>query len=289
MDNSRTVEELFSENIDRLISGQEIRESPDFDQELKSALDFARLMKLQRPEPAPRFRSALKSRLLQQMAQQTSSNRQTWFERFIPRQPIWQAVAVLAVVLIVGGSVLGIILGNRATSPVAVVPSPTSGPTFSSVPATTVAAAPATSGSKTFSATSTTAAATKTTSSTVMAGIYLTAEANTDKAVYAPGDKVVINLKLKNNGSQPVVLTQFPPILSLMSAGNPVFSFIAGQNGRILAPGESVSFNEVWSQNDAHGNQVSLGRYYLELEDLDLQGQTYKLNLSQPVSFEISN
>ena len=64
------AEKIFSENIDRLISGLEVGSVPEMDQDLKSALDFARLMKVRRPQPAPRFQSELKARLLQKLAQQ---------------------------------------------------------------------------------------------------------------------------------------------------------------------------------------------------------------------------
>ena len=112
--------------------------------------------------------------------------------------------------------------------------------------------------------------------------------ASTDKSSYAPGEKVVIQVSLKNSGAQPLLLAEYPPILSLMSAlGNPVFTFLGSQPGRTLAAGEVVSFSETWNQIDSKGRAVEAGRYYLELEDIDLQGQTYKLQLSQPVSFEI--
>jgi hypothetical protein len=54
-----------------------------------------------------------------------------------------------------------------------------------------------------------------------------------------------------------------------------------------LAPGQTITFQENWPQVDANGSSVSPGTYYLELEDIDYQGQALHLNLAQPVSFTI--
>jgi hypothetical protein len=287
-------EDKFSENIDRLLTGQEIRDAAETDQDLKSALDFARLMKLKRPQPAAQFQSNLKARLLEKLAEQEAEVQPTWFQRLMPRQPVWQAVTAVIVILVISGIVLGIVLHNGGTEPVVQAPTTSAPAMTTSAPATTKTAT-TTTATKTTTAT-TTAAATTTSaapSATVPSGIQgvrLSAEATTDKSSYAPGEPVVIQVNLKNLGARPVILAQFPPILSLMSAaGEPVLSFMAGQSGRTLVVGESVSFYQVWGQKDARGRSVASGRYYLELEDIDMQGQAYKLKLSQPVSFEITN
>jgi hypothetical protein len=309
------AEQIFSENLDRLLKGQEIRNVPESEQDLKTALDFASLMKLRRPQPKPQFQADLKARLLQKLSGQEIETHPDWFHRLIPRQPIWQALSVLAVILVIGGVLVGLLLRDNPPAPVVNAPimttpamtgaapsATTAAPKTTSPPTTTAAAT--TAATATMAPASTTAAtATRTPATTAPAasvippatvppglqGVMLTAEGSTDKLVYAPGEKVLIEVKLKNSGAQPLILAQFPPILSLMSAaGNPVLSFHAGQNGRTLAAGESISFSQEWDQKDAKTRIVPSGFYYLELEDIDLQGQAYKLKLSQPVVFEIT-
>jgi hypothetical protein len=281
------AEKIFSENVDRLMSGLEVRNLPEADQDLKSALDFARLMKGRRPQPAPRFKSELKARLLQKLAQQETEVEPTWFERLMPRQLLWRAVTILAVLLVAGGIFVGILLRNNGSAPIVQAPTKTVPASTATPGATTTTAAAAVTTARPTTVTATTSAA-PTTAAAIPQG-SITAVANTDKSSYAPGEKVVIQVSLKNASTQPLLLSEYPPILSLMSAlGNPVFTFLGSQPGRTLAAGETVSFSETWYQTDTKGQAVAVGRYYLELEDIDLQGQTYKLQLSQPISFEIT-
>lgn len=119
----------------------------------------------------------------------------------------------------------------------------------------------------------------------------LAANAATNKAVYAAGEPVQIEVTLTNNTDKPLTLKQFPPIISLMDTATkqPVFTF--NNKGttvaRILAPGESAAFSVFWNQRDVTGNLVAGGGYYIELEDLDSQGQPMKLTLTKPAEFEI--
>jgi hypothetical protein len=121
------------------------------------------------------------------------------------------------------------------------------------------------------------------------AGTYLVASAGTDKSIYNSGETVRIEVTLQNVTSQPFTIQQFPPILSLMQSPSklPVYTFTVAAAPLTLAPGQKVTFDENWSQVDANGVRVSPGSYYLELEDIDYQGQALHLNLAQPVSFTI--
>jgi hypothetical protein len=283
-------EKIFSENVDRLISGLEVREVPETDQDLQTALDFARLMQLNRPQPGAQFQADLKARLLQKLAQQEAEVKPAWFQRLIPRQPVWQFVSVVAVILVIGGIVLGLVLRDGGSTPVVQAPVTTAPAMTGTTPAvTTTATTYATATLATSTAPATSAAPTSTVLSGLQ-GIQISADATTDQSTYAPGEPVVIKVTLKNSGLRPVTFTQYPPILSLLSAaGNPVLSFQAGQSGLTLGVGDAVSFFEYWNQSDAKNRVVPAGSYHLELEDIDLQGQAYKIKLSQPVSFEITN
>ena len=54
-----------------------------------------------------------------------------------------------------------------------------------------------------------------------------------------------------------------------------------------LDPGEEEEFTVRWDQRDARGALVPAGGYFLELEDIDYQGQTIKLTFTSTVRFDI--
>ncbi len=120
-------------------------------------------------------------------------------------------------------------------------------------------------------------------------GTLLTVDASTNKAKYRPGEEVRIDVVMTNVSPRPLKIEQFPPILSLMRADTrqPVYTFSAGQSARTLAPGEDAEFTLSWNQLDRWNRPAPGGGYYIELENLDLQGQSTQLNLRQPVRFDI--
>ncbi len=86
-----------------------------------------------------------------------------------------------------------------------------------------------------------------------------------------------------------LTVEQFPPVLSLMqkSSGQPVYTFPAGRDPRVLAPGETASVSLEWTQTDHQGRHVAPGGYYLELEEMYYQGNAVPMNLTRPVDFNI--
>lgn len=120
-------------------------------------------------------------------------------------------------------------------------------------------------------------------------GTFLQVQASTNKASYRAGEQVKIEVSLKNVTSETIRLEQFPPILSLMQTESrqPVYTFVGEREARTLTPGESTKVEIAWDQRDDKGKYVTSGGYYLELEDLDYQGKSMKLNLTRPVEFNI--
>jgi hypothetical protein len=299
-------ERVFTENIDRLVAGQDIGAISEADDDLRSALDFARKMTALRPAPSAVFQSNLKARLLQKINENEAPEKSGWFWRLIPREPIWQAVAVLAVIAVVGGVLWGTLF-RSAPNPIANLPTPppvtTTVPPVTTATTTTTAPPTTTPAPVTTTSTTTTTVATTTTATTTIAtvapttsppvsypaGTYLVASAGTDKSIYNSGETVRIEVTLQNVTSQPFTIEQYPPILSLMQSPSklPVYTFTVAAAPLTLAPGQKVTFDENWPQVDANGVRVSPGSYYLELEDIDYQGRALHLNLAQPVSFTI--
>lgn len=118
---------------------------------------------------------------------------------------------------------------------------------------------------------------------------FIGASATMSKDVYSVGERVEVVVHLKNVTTESFTMQKYPPILSVMDSetGQPVYTTEAGGGTVVLAPGQETSYTVYWHQNDADGQPVSPGRYYIELEDLDNQGQPVELDLPRTVSFRI--
>jgi hypothetical protein len=108
----KDLEKLFSEDIDRLLAGEELKTEAGAGKEVSEALDFARKMIAATPEPGAGFKAQLQARLLQRLAEHETAKK-GWFQRLIPRQPVWQAAAALVLVAVIGVAVW--ISGLRTT------------------------------------------------------------------------------------------------------------------------------------------------------------------------------
>ncbi len=297
------VEKLFSEQIDRLLAGKEVSRDPSMNDDCLSALEFAQKMIDLRSAPSPQYASALKAGLLQKLAEKEESRRawQNWFQRLMPHTPAFQAIAVLAVVFIIGGILWAAVFRPAPTSMVQ-APGPTppvswSGPATTPAattrPAQTTVAATATAVPSTPLPATTLPAATTTQPATTLPAegkdYYLRSSAVTDKPAYLPGEQVNIQIELKNISSQTVVLENYPPSVSLMSVDSqqPVYTINAGSLESRIAPGQTGVYAITWDQTDDKGRHVSPGSYYIELEEVYHQGVSVSLALSHPVYFQI--
>lgn len=272
---------VFSEQVDRILSGRDEIPNEILDTDLRSALEFARKMTKLRSSPSPQFESLLKARLIQRLIEQGDKARTTetqgWTGWFISHRPAWQAATAVVVILAAAGIAWATGVFDTRPSPVVSIPATTSA--GGTVPATSMPAA-------------TTPVSTKPPATSIPApvpGILLAVDASTDKIVYQYGEEVKIAITLRNAGLQTLRLEQFPPITSLMQSESrqPVYTFRAGQDTRVLDPEESAFFEISWRQIDFHGRPVPGGEYYLELEDLDYQGQSVQLQLLRPARFEV--
>jgi hypothetical protein len=263
MNKETRQEKLFASYLDRVLAGKEILADTITDADILSALQFAKKMAEIQPVISPPFQKELKNRLLEKLEKQQSTVRKTIWNWSMFRQPVWRAVtAVFLVVVIVSA-----LWSSGVLKP---IESPLMTTTTATTTATTTMVSPATT--------------------TIMpvAGTLFGFNVTTTKPVYNGGEPVVINLTYKNVSSQVLNLEKMPPILSVMSYenGKPVYTFAAGKEKRTLTPGTSVNFTYNWDQADFDGQSVT-GSYYIELEDLEYQGQTLKFQLPEPVRFEI--
>jgi hypothetical protein len=270
----------FLINLDRILAGEKVETDAITDKDLSSVFAFAQKMAGLRVSASPEFKSQLKARLLKQLAEQEEAARiktkSGWFSSFAQHQLIWQAVTAVLVIAIIGGVLWGTGLFRFYNNPHITTP-------IVSVTTTT----------KTVTTTKTTVTTTSVISTTTTTAPVnqepLIANASTDKSSYPAGESVNIEVSLTNITSSPIIIDKFPPILSLMQADTlqPVYTFAAGTVEKTIDPHQTASFTVNWNQQDAKGQVVSPGVYYLELEDLDYQGKAIKLNFANPVHFSI--
>jgi len=273
------VERRFSELLDRLLAGEDVQLAPDAGDELRESLAFAREMAALRPDPREVFQRQLQARLTEQLRirEAEAAARGSFWER-LRRNPVWQGVTAAVFVIILAALLWRSGVFHPSLEPTQ-VPTATSTTT-----ATTTTPAPTTTATATQTVTPT-ATATATQPSTV---VSLKAGATTDKQAYLPGEAVAITVTLTNAGPTPVVLTDLPPIVSILSAdtGQPVYTFAAGKNSLNVPTGTAVQFTLDWNGRDFNGQPVT-GSYYIELEDLNYGDQPVPLPLETPARFDI--
>jgi len=137
-------EKLFLEYLDRLMAGEPVAPGGDVPEEVRSALDQARLMLAYRREPTPEFRADLRNRLLQQLAQKQAAHQAEkpgFWERFdsvLPPKPILVAVvsSVAVVFLLFVGAL--IYAGRFGGAPSVTMTAPSAGEYSVQLPANIV-------------------------------------------------------------------------------------------------------------------------------------------------------
>ena len=217
-------EREFSENIDRLLAGQEVEVGEDVTEDLRTAIQFAQKMKDLGAKPSPAFKDQLGRRLSLKLAQQVAAaERQrekgaSFWEtlgNLVPRGPVWRTamatavVAVLAVVVIWGSGIFTQPPEQWAER--GPVPAPASTP---------APAPPAKNGHEEVRV------------ATLDSGAILNVEPVLGEAdVFLPGEEVRVDLVFRNTISESIIVTPFPPAIQISQADT-------GEVVRSLAPGK---------------------------------------------------
>ena len=273
-------EKMFAEYMDRILTGGEIIIDPSLDGEMRADLEFVKKACALGQAPTAQFQARLKARLIEKLETQQVRKQEQGFKIFNAlRQPVWKA-AIAVVLVILAVTIVwqeGVFQHNENLAPTTPA-STTTSPNQSAAPATTTAT----------TAAPTTTKAPSTTNAGVSGKPVVSIDAKTDKTTYRAGEMVSISISMKNVSGQPLNLTDFPPIMSLVQADTkqPVYTFHAGTAAMTLAPNQAAAYTYTWNETNFSGQQVS-GSYYVELEDLEYNGQPYKLNLNSPVNFTI--
>jgi hypothetical protein len=246
-------EREFSENIERLLAGEEVKAGEDMGEEYRTAINFAQKLIELRDEPSPHFKDRLKRQLLSKLAEQEAeaTRKKERANRFwealrnlVPQNPVWRTATATVVVAVL---VIVVLWGSG---------------TFTQAPEQLVEREPVTEmASPTGKALTT---------SEVL-------EATVSEAVVAPfGEEVKIELVFRNVSSESVEVTPFPPAIQITQAesGEVIRSLAEGNERREISPSGALNFTLVWDQLDDNRKQVVPGRYSLSIIDVTIYKAT---------------
>ncbi len=114
MGNEINEERQFSENIERLLGGEDVKAGQDVSEDYRTAVDFSKKLIECRQDPSPSFKARLKERLLLKLSKQEAAPRQkekaNWFweglKNLVPQNAAWRTATVTVVLMLVSVGVL---------------------------------------------------------------------------------------------------------------------------------------------------------------------------------------
>ena len=243
----RTNEEReFSESIDRLLAGEEVKAGEDMNEDYRTAIKFARKLAESSVGPSPQFKDQLRQRLLQQLAKQEAAARQKekgnrfWdgLRNLVPRRPVWQYATTMVAVLML---VFAIVLSSTVFAPSPVVVEPVNGDEGPIIG--------------------------------MPEQDLLGLEAIPQEMVISLAEEVVeIELVFQNISSESLTVTSFPPSIEIIRIddGEVVRNLEAGGVGVEILQSESVTYTLVWDLRDNSGEKVLPGGYSINVNDVTL-------------------
>jgi hypothetical protein len=279
MSGEADMEKEFSKNIDRMLSGEEMK-SKHMSDDYLSALDFARKLVTLRDNPSPVYSAQLKERLLLELREkERQTSREPERNRFadiISRLfsgRVWQMAAATVLIAVIFGGIWGALSlltpgivnepspadKHETASPAPSEPSPSPSPSVPSLPS-----APST------------------------AAIFIEVSAESLKSSYFPDEEITFLVSVENKSGEPIQLEQFPPDIQIeYSPSNKVVQVIHS-NGteQIVPPGQTVSITISWNQTDDQGNPVEYGYYRIKPEDIHYNAKQ-NTEIFSPIEIQI--
>lgn len=277
MNKKINTEKEFSENLDSMLTGQKPEVSAVYDDDFRTALNFASKIIELRPLPQPEFEVKLKQRLLSRLASDRRKVKSRWFlERWgdILTAPVWRTVTTAAVIIIM--LVAGAFWALRALPRDIRAPenAPMFAPTAPSAPSTTptpsapmpvTPSMPPLEDNKTIG--------------------VLSVNATPDKSAYLPGEIIDINFSFTNTSPDRITIESFPPEIRIMSPdpSNEVLVMSAGDSQVNLGPGETV--NHLITVGTQGGNSLTPGWYEVDVDNVDIDVTATRATTSTNMSY----
>lgn len=238
----------FSQGVDRMLAGQEPHVPTTLGNDYRTAVDFARSLIQHRVKVRSSFKAQLKERLLSRLDEEernmktiTELRRNRFWEPLgsvVPRQPVWQALTAMLLLVVIAG---GVMWGSGVFTQTA-TPTPPSGIALTPRPGP--------------------------------ARPPLEMSASPAKTGHLPGETITIEFTFRNSGTGPITLRPFPPEIRVMQPWphEAARAFGAGSGERALQPGETATHALAWDQLDAGGRQVVPGYYFVDVNDIYIEG-----------------
>lgn len=248
-------ERQFAEDIDRLLRGEEplsIEDNADY----AEALQFAQRLMSLREEPDEEFAGQLRHRLVTEMAEQDAKQESSdsWFVRVFSRPSLRLAMVSTFIVL----AAVGLVWRTGMLSPM----TPQTEEPGPGIMATPDPSAP----EDRAAATDDSFLTTEEPAPEAAPGAALTVQGLVSE-MNSYGYPVRITIEVSNEGPEAVSLAFFPPAVHIRDAatGEIVYSFAAGDRSDAIQPMEIRSYRIDWPQEDQAGDQVTSGRYLVDV------------------------
>ena len=257
----------FSEDIEKLLQGEEPLERRGDEDYAETVLFARRLMQL-REEPDPEFAVRLRRNLLTNMAAQDAQAGTTdsRFMRLFSRPGLRLAVVSTFIVL----AAVGLVWRAGFMAPSSAPPDD-SQPGMLTAPAPVMtpeaaAGAQAPRAMEDSSRDAVGAVAPSAPPSAIVVAVSTAPSAS-------PGEDIDILVTFSNHSSDGYLVTPFPPAVAIREAttGRVVYTFAYGPSSYVLSGMELLQWEVVWNQQDSNGRQVEPGRYEVEVETMHSQ------------------
>jgi hypothetical protein len=246
MSSENKTDQQFIEDIERLLAGETVDTGDISDEDYKRTLEFAQRLVAMRDKPHPTFRSSLKARLIEKLAEMESRESAPAVSLPWWRRPIW-GVVVAVIVTAVSLSIMWR-AGVFTPSPELVPTAPTT-PTMPTAP--------------TAPTTPTTPTAPTTPAEPAAPAFELVELSATPlQTAYAEGAEVSITLTVTNHGSDTISLSPFPPEIDITTLDREtVWEMSGGGEELSIETGNSETYYFTWNQRDKANNAVAGGEY----------------------------
>lgn len=231
----------LSDDLDKVISGEQSEVTDESLEDLDKTLKFAKRMVDSRIDPSPAFRDNLRKRLLSKMIEQEMETERkkaglrSFWDNIIagltPRSPAWRTVIASIAVFMVALVVVWRMGLFTDTSPIVGLPPTTGVGSQSPIEVTTTIS----------------------------------------KETYNTGELISVKFTFHNESEEVLTLETFPPKLVIAAASLRPYKTIPGGESKKLSPSETIEYTFTWDQIDDNEQQVPPGTYVINMLDIELE------------------
>lgn len=243
-------EKQFSEDIDRLLDGEEVSLDDSLSEEYKSVHELSNRLLQSQVEPSKDFKLKLKNRLLQKLQMQEieesqQAGRLNWFLDFVknivPQTPALRTATVTVFVLVIAVVTVWQ-MGLFSQTPEVVTAPPTDTPIVGQPPG----------------------------GETIIDSLIKVSTVETEDIEVPYGVEITLELLFKNISDEVIAISAFPPrmFIAQESSLRPVIFFEEGNQMKEILPESEISYTLVWDQKESDGSLAAPGWYTIHFGEL---------------------